>query len=82
MKHPALLALGLAVLISPLFAQESPKTPSAPDVHAALIDGEGLGWRALGPEDFAPVNSAEDTWTWKDGVLHCSGQPVSVLRTA
>ena len=82
MKHLPLLALGLAVLISSLFAQESPKPAPAADVHAALIDGEGLGWRALGPDDFAPVNSAADTWTWKEGVLHCTGQPVSVLRTA
>lgn len=47
-----------------------------------IIDDQAPGWRALGADDFAPVNSAPDTWTWKDGVLHCSGQPVSVLRTA
>jgi hypothetical protein len=82
MKQPALLTLSLAVLRVAIFAQDSPKTPSAPDVHAALIDGEGLGWRELGPADFAPVNSAAETWTWQDGVLHCTGQPVSVLRTA
>jgi hypothetical protein len=82
MKQLPLLALGLAVLISSLFAQESPKPAPAADVHAALIDGDGLGWSALGPDDFAPVNSAADTWSWKDGVLHCTGQPVSVLRTA
>ena len=52
------------------------------DVHAARIDGEGPGWRALDAEDFAPVNSAADTWKWKGGVLHCTGHPVSVLRTA
>lgn len=28
------------------------------------------------------MNSADDTWRWQDGVLHCTGQPVSVLRTA
>jgi hypothetical protein len=82
MKPTALLTLALSLLAPQLYAQDPPKTAPAADVHAALIDGEGLGWRALGPEDFAPVNSAADTWTWKDGVLHCTGQPVSVLRTA
>jgi len=53
----------------------------APPVRA-MIDDDAPGWRALGPEDFEMVNSAEDTWIWKDGVLHCSGQPISVLRTA
>lgn len=82
MKATALLTLALSLLSPQLYAQDPPKTAPASDVHAALIDGEGLGWRALGPDDFAPVNSAADTWTWKDGVLHCTGQPVSVLRTA
>ncbi len=48
----------------------------------AFIDDEAPGWRSLGPEDFVAVNSAEDTWEWKDDVLHCTGKPISVLRTA
>ena len=67
-------------MTSVLMAQEETKLP--PEVHAAFIDSEGPGWRSLGAEDFAKVNSADDTWNWKDGVLHCTGQPVSVLRTA
>jgi hypothetical protein len=35
----------------------------------------------LAADDFAKVNGADDTWSWQDGVLHCTGQPVSVLRT-
>lgn len=46
-----------------------------------VIDDTQPGWRALGAEDFADVNSASDTWSWKEGVLHCTGQPLSVLRT-
>lgn len=46
-----------------------------------FIDDTQPGWRALGAEDFADVNSASDTWSWKNGVLHCTGQPLSVLRT-
>lgn len=45
-----------------------------------FIDDTQPGWRALGAEDFADVNSASDTWSWKKGVLHCTGQPLSVLR--
>ncbi|MEO6245628.1 MAG: DUF1080 domain-containing protein [Opitutaceae bacterium] len=50
----------------------------------AMIDatGTGPGWRALGAADFASVNSAADTWAWKADGLHCTGLPVSVLRTA
>lgn len=48
----------------------------------AHIDDTQPGWRALGEKDFAPVNSAADTWSWTNGVLYCTGQPVSVMRTA
>jgi hypothetical protein len=47
----------------------------------ALIDDETLGWRPLGESDFAIVNTPENTWTWKSGVLHCTGSPTGVLRT-
>ena len=47
----------------------------------AFIDDEQPGWRALTAEDFTKVNSADDTWSWKDGALHCTGKPTSVLRT-
>lgn len=48
----------------------------------ATIDDTQPGWRSLIADDFSKVNSADDTWNWQDGVLHCTGQPVSVLRTA
>ena len=47
----------------------------------AGIDGTGPGWRALGEEDFTNVNCNPETWTWKDGVAHCTGKPVGVTRT-
>ncbi len=47
----------------------------------ATIDDSQPGWRTLTEADFASVNSSDDTWSWKEGVLHCTGQPVSVLRT-
>lgn len=51
------------------------------DLPKATIDGVGLGWRALGEADFARVNCDPETWTWKDGVVYCTGKPVGVLRT-
>lgn len=51
------------------------------DAPRAYIDDQAPGFRDLTADDFAKVNSADDTWSWKDGVLHCTGQPVSVLRT-
>ena len=42
----------------------------------AYLDGTGPGWRALGEDDFTDVNCEPDTWTWKDGVIHCTGKPV------
>jgi hypothetical protein len=48
----------------------------------AVIDDKQPGFRDLVAADFAKVNSADDTWSWKDGMLSCTGQPVSVMRTA
>jgi thioredoxin-related protein len=50
-------------------------------VPQAPIDGTVPGFRDLTEADFAKVNSADDTWSWKNGVLHCTGQPVSVIRS-
>jgi hypothetical protein len=51
------------------------------ELKKALIDGNGPGWRDLTQEDFVNVNCAEDTWSWKDGVIYCTGKPVGVMRT-
>src|SRR5262245_57395841 len=47
----------------------------------AFIDGEGPGWRALVESDFTNVNCYPDTWTWKNDLLTCTGQPIGVMRT-
>lgn len=48
----------------------------------AFIDGTGAGWKTLEESDFADVNGDPETWTWKDGVIHGTGLPVGVLRSA
>ena len=47
----------------------------------AFVDGTGPGWKALGEEDFVNVNCDPETWSWKDGITYCTGQPVGVART-
>jgi hypothetical protein len=55
------------------------ETPEA--LPRAFLDGTGPGWVPLGGDDFVNVNCDKDTWTWKDGGVHCTGQPVGVCRT-
>lgn len=67
-------------LLLPILVLASVGQPSA--AHAqAFIDGTEPGFRDLTAADFTKVNSADDTWSWKDGVLHCTGKPTSVMRT-
>ena len=39
----------------------------------AYLDGAGPGFRDLTAGDFTAVNCDPETWTWKDGVIHCTG---------
>ena len=65
----------LALSLIPAWGQEAVELPKA------TIDGTGLGWRELGEADFVNVNTDPDTWTWKDGVVHCieNGPRVAVI---
>jgi hypothetical protein len=68
-------ASSFCFLLAAACAQETP--PSV-----AFIDGSEPGWRALGAADFAAVNCEPDTWTWnEDGMVHCTGSPVGVIRS-
>lgn len=55
-------------------AQETAALPKA------FLDGNGPDWRALGEKDFTNVNCAEDTWSFKEGGIQCTGKPVGVMR--
>ena len=70
---------GLLTMAASLAVAEEPEPAGAP---RAFIDGTGPGWKALGEEDFVHVNRDPETWTWKDGEAHCTGQPVGVIRSA
>src|SRR5262249_244551 len=53
-----------------------------PSLKKATIDANAPGWVALGEKDFVPVTGDADTWSWKDGVLHDTGKPIGVMRSA
>ena len=62
----------------PAIADESKAESAAP---SAKIDGIGPDWKLLGKEDFVNVNCDEDTWSFPEGEIHCTGSPVGVMRT-
>ena len=87
MRITSLLALVAAVGAGSVVAQRALSSSAAladktrdvpPNI---LIDGKGPGWKALGEKDFVNVNCEPDTWSWKDGVAHSTGQPIGVIRT-
>jgi hypothetical protein len=51
------------------------------DLPRAYIDGDGPGWRSLGEDDFADVNGRPETWTFEDGLIKTTGEPIGVMRT-
>lgn len=71
--------LGCCFLFMPTvgLADEPPQTPKG----FAVIDGSGPGWVTLGEADFVNVNCEADTWSWDGENVHCTGQPVGVIRS-
>ena len=73
LSPPTLLLVGLIATAAgtALFSADGPAAAAAKpaEVHA-FIDDTQPGFRSLGAADFTKVNSADDTWSWKDGVLH------------
>jgi hypothetical protein len=67
--------LGACLAVMAMAADDSPTLPKA------FIDGTGPGWKELAKDDFVNVNGTPDTWTFKDGGIHCTGQPIGVMRT-
>jgi hypothetical protein len=47
----------------------------------AFIDGQGPDWKPLTLADFDNFNGHEDTWSEKEGIIHCTGQPVGIARS-
>jgi len=70
----ATVAMTLSLSLSTATADEPGHKPGY------VLHGTGPGWRELKQDDFEPVNGDPDTWTWKDGIIHCKGTPVGVMR--
>jgi len=73
----AVVLFGLSAAWFGSVQQDSP----APPPPRAFIDGQGQGWRALTEDDFVNVNCEPDTWVWGEAGVHCTGQPVGVIRS-
>lgn len=78
--HSWLALVGIGCLWS-LAAGPAP-ADDAPALPKAFIDGTGIGWKELTKAEFVNANCAPDTWTWKEGIIYCTGRPIGVLRTA
>lgn len=75
---PICIAIGLsATLTASAISDDAPVV----ELPKALIDGNGPGWRELGEKDFTNVNCDPDTWSFKDGIISCTGKPTGVMRT-
>lgn len=75
MTGASCICVGLTATLSNAAQKNTPPLPKA------CIDGTGHGWRAMVEDDFAKVNCNDDTWAWKDGVIHCTGKPVGVIQS-
>jgi len=71
----------IGILSLPAFHLSSGASQEVKNLPKATIDGTGLGWRALTESDFTNVNCSPETWSWKDDLLTCTGQPIGVMRT-
>ena len=63
--------------------QSSQLVSAVPVVGDIRVIGEPEqknGWQLLIEGDFENVNGEADTWSWKSGVLSCTGRPVGVTR--
>jgi hypothetical protein len=81
MRRIILYSVAMVVAGSLLAAMPIPARSEEPVRPRAWIDGTGEGWKELGKADFADVNGDPDTWIWRTDGLHCSGQPVGVIRS-
>ena len=73
--------LSLTTLAGASTAVASTQTRTATSPPKAMVDGSEPGFRSLGESDFVNVNCKADTWQWKKDMVHCTGDPVGVIRS-
>ena len=69
-----------AMMVSSSKAAEKGAAQLEP-VTRAFITGQEHGFVPLTWDDLVNVNCKEDTWSWKDGMLICTGSPKGVIRS-
>jgi len=69
------------LLVTTLTSPPTVLQAAEPVATKAFIDGQGPGWKLMTGDDFENVNTDPDTWTWKDDLVYCTGQPVGVMKT-
>lgn len=74
-------ALGFILLAVSFTNSLAENLASANEANKAFIDGTGPGWYDLTEDHFVKVNCPTETWTWTNGLIKCTGQPVGVIRT-
>lgn len=81
MKNSFIYGVIAVATVAGAWSLSSFAEPASDSLPSATIDGTGAGWRQLGEADFENVNCAEDTWTWSENGVHCTGQPIGVIKS-
>jgi hypothetical protein len=75
-KHTGPFAVWVLLILSvPALAGDQ-----SSGLRKAFIDGNGPDWRTLTLDDFRNVNCDADTWSTREGMIHCKGTPIGVTR--
>jgi len=75
------LIVRFAVAALALIVSNTARAHEPSELPRAFVDGVGPGWVALGEADFVRVNCPPETWTFKEGLIQCTGRPVGVTRS-
>ena len=81
LNHSTLLSFEKPAEGQPAAGEPAAGQPAAGQPARAFIDGQGPEWVVLTLDDFTNVNCQPETWSFRDGVIHCTGMPVGVTRS-
>src|SRR5690242_7647050 len=75
------LTFFLLVVIAGGIAAQFARGEGSTNLPKAFIDGAGPGWVTLAQKDFVHVNCKPETWSSSNGMIHCTGTPMGVIRS-
>lgn len=74
-----MVVVSMALLTWPAVAMEVSNAPVVPKVKMMLWNGKDFtGWKLFVPD---PAHDVTKTWSIKDGVIRCEGQPAGYMCT-